>query len=117
MSFNMLFLAMFTSANERKREVAILRALGSNRRKILFTILLETVVIMTISSIVGYLLSFAGLAIVGGLFSKMMGVSVSAVFFCVEQLYIILGGFAVALIATLIPALTVYRTEPSKYLR
>ena len=117
MSFNMLFLAMFTSANERKRDVAILRALGSNRRKILFTILLETVVIMAVSSILGYLLSFAGLAIVGGLYSQMMGISLSATFVCVEQLYIILGGFAVALLTTLIPALTVYRTEPSKYLR
>ena len=117
MSFNMLFLAMFTSANERKRDVAILRALGSNRQKILFTILLETVVIMAVSAIIGYLLSFAGLAIAGGLFAEMMGISISATFVCVEQLYIILGSFAVALIATLIPALTVYRTEPSKYLR
>lgn len=117
MSFNMLFLAMFTSANERKRDVAILRAIGSNRQRILITILLEAVVIMTVSSILGYLLSFAGLAIVGGVFSSMMGISVSPVFACVEQLYIILGGFAVAILATLIPALTVYKTEPSKYLR
>ena len=117
MSFNMLFLAMFTSANERKRDVAILRAIGSNRQRILITILLEAVVIMTVSSVLGYLLSFAGLAIVGGVFSSMMGISVSPVFVCIEQLYIILGGFAVAILATLIPALTVYKTEPSKYLR
>ena len=117
MSFNMLFLAMFTSANERKRDVAILRALGSNRQKILLTILLEAVVIMALSSIIGYLLSFAGLAIVGGIFSNMMGIALSPTFVCIEQLYIIIGGFAVAMIATLIPALTVYKTEPSKYLR
>ena len=117
MSFNMLFLAMFTSANERKRDVAILRAIGSNRQRILVTILLEAVVLMTVSSIVGYLLSFAGLAIVGGLFSSMMGISLAPAFVCIEQLYIILGGYVVAILATLIPALTVYKTEPSKYLR
>ena len=117
MAFNMLFLAMFTAAGERRREVAVLRALGSSRGKILATMLLESVVILTLACLVGWLLSFAGLAIVGGLFTGMMGIVVSPTVLCIQELYIILGSYAVGLTATVIPALMVYNTEPTRYLR
>lgn len=117
MAFNMLFLAMFTSAGERRRDVAILRALGSNRGKILLTMLLESAVILTVSCLAGWLLSFAGMAIVGATFTGMLGIVISPVKMCIAELYIILGSYAVGLAATLLPALMVYRTEPNKYLR
>ena len=117
MAFNMLFLAMFTSAGERRRDVAILRALGSNRGKILLTMLLESVVILSISCLAGWLLSFAGLAIVGTTFTGMLGIVVNPTLLYIEELYIILGSYAVGLVATLLPALMVYNTEPNKYLR
>lgn len=117
MAFNMLFLAMFTSAGERRRDVAILRALGSNRGKILLTMLLEAAVILTVSCLAGWLLSFAGMAIVGATFTGMLGIVISPVKMCIAELYIILGSYAVGLAATLLPALMVYRTEPNKYLR
>jgi len=117
MAFNMLFLAMFTAAGERRREIAILRALGSSRGKILLTIILESVIILFISAVLGWLLSFAGLAIVGNVFTGMLGIVVSPTALYIEELYIILGSFGVGLVATLIPALMVYNTEPSKYLR
>ena len=117
MAFNMLFLAMFTAAGERRRDVAVLRALGSGRGKILATMLLEALAILAAACLVGWLLSFAGLAIVGSLFTGMMGIVVSPVVHCIEELYIILGTFAVGLAATAIPALMVYNTEPTRYLR
>lgn len=117
MAFNMLFLAMFTSAGERRRDVAILRALGSNRGKILATMLLESVVILSISCLAGWLLSFAGLAAIGGTFTGMLGIVISPVHMTISELYIILGSYAVGLVATLLPALMVYNTEPNKYLR
>jgi len=117
MAFNMLFLALFTSAGERRRDVAILRALGSNRGKILLTMLLESAVILTVSCLAGWLLSFAGMAIVGATFTGMLGIVISPVKMCIAELYIILGSYAVGLAATLIPALMVYQTQPNKYLR
>lgn len=117
MAFNMLFLAMFTSAGERRRDVAILRALGSNRGKILATMLLESVFILTISCLLGWLLSFAGLAIVGGTFTGMLGIVINPVHLTIGELYIVLGSYAIGVTATLLPALMVYNTEPNKYLR
>ncbi len=117
MAFNMLFLAMFTSAGERRRDVAILRALGSNRGKILLTMLLESAVILTLSCLAAWLLSFAGLAIVGGTFTRMLGIVIIPTRLYVSELYIILGSYAVGLVATLLPALMVYNTEPNRYLR
>lgn len=117
MAFNMLFLAMFTAAGERRRDVAILRAIGSDRGKILLTILLEALIIMTVSCLLGWLLSFAGLALTGGIFTGMMGIVIKPTAMCIEELYIVLGSFGIGILATLIPALMVYKTEPSKYLR
>ena len=117
MAFNMLFLSMFTAAGERRRDVAILRALGSGRGKILATMLLESVVLLALACLAGWLLSFAGLAIVGRLFTGMMGIVISPTVLCIEELYIVLGSFAVGLTATAIPALMVYNTEPTRYLR
>jgi putative ABC transport system permease protein len=117
MAFNMLFLAMFTSVGERRRDVAILRALGSNRGKILATMIIESLVILTISALLGWLLSFAGLAIVGTTFTGMLGIVINPTIMCIEELYIILGSFGIGLLATLLPALMVYHTEPNQYLR
>lgn len=117
MAFNMLFLAMFTAVGERRRDVAILRALGSNRGKILCTMLLESAVILTVSALAGWLLSFAGLAIVGTTFTGMLGIVINPVHLCLSELYILLGSYAVGLVATLLPALMVYHTEPNQYLR
>ena len=117
MAFNMLFLTMFISAGERKREVAVLRAIGSNRLRILFTILLEAVFIAVTSAISAVYVSFIGLAVIGNVFTGMLGTTILPLKFFVEELFIIFGSVIVALIATIIPALMVYKTEPTKYLR
>lgn len=117
MAFNMLFLAMFTAAGERRREIAVLRALGSSRNKILLTMLLESIAILTLSCLAGWLLSFAGLAVVGQLFTGMMGIVIDPTVMVIEELYIALGTYGIGLVATAIPALMVYNTEPTRYLR
>lgn len=117
MAFNMLFLAMFTAVGERRRDVAILRALGSSRAKIFCSMLLESFILLTVGCLAGWLLSFAGLAVIGGTFTGMLGIVISPVKRCLAELYIILGSYGVGLLATLLPALLAYRTEPIQYLR
>ena len=80
-------------------------------------ILLESLLLMSISSVLGIIVSFAGLAIIGNIFTGMLGTSIAPFAFCIEEVYIIFGSMALALLAASIPAIAVYRTEPTKYLR
>jgi putative ABC transport system permease protein len=115
-TFNMLFLAMFTAASEKQKDFAILRALGANKSRIFLTIVLEAVFIALTGIFAGFLLSKAGLSLAGIFVRGLFGLRLSPFTFFLAELWIMLAGLGIAVIAAVIPAIKVYRTEPSKYL-
>lgn len=100
---------LLASLNERRREMAILRAIGARPLHIFLLLLLETLVLTMTGCIAGVALLFLALVIAGPLLVSQFGLYVSVIPLSIEMA-IILG--TVMLAATLlgtIPAMIAYR--------
>lgn len=117
MSMVMMFLSMFTAVGERKREIAIMRAVGVGRKSVLAIVLLEALILSVIGAVGGYLLSRILMAIGASFVGSTLGAGISVfTLFGTEAIILVLTP-VIGLIAALIPAIMVYRLEPTKYLR
>ena len=108
--------SIYNSMNERRRDIAILRALGARRRTIFGTIILEAVMI----SVLGMVLAFGAYGIifttVASVIRGEMGVVLVATAWHPVMLWapgLIVGMSA---LAGLVPAVKAYRTNVADYL-
>jgi putative ABC transport system permease protein len=95
-------------------EAGIRRALGASRHSIFFQHLMEAFVVGTAGSLLGLLLSLAGLASVRSLYGNYENV---AVFNGVTVIAAVLLAFAATLLSGLLPAWRISHTTPAKYLK
>lgn len=104
---------------QRRREVALLRAVGATRRQILAGMLLEAGVVGLLSAAVGLL---SGVALAVGIRSllKLIGIEVPTTSAAVEPRTVVAAlvvGVGVTLVAALAPAWTATRVSPMEALR
>ncbi len=103
--------SIYNSINERRREFAILRALGAKRMTVFAVIVLEAVAIAAIGVVLGYLVYAAILSATAYVVKTQTGV-VMNVFRFDSILYITpLVMIAVGALAGLLPAFKAYRTD------
>jgi putative ABC transport system permease protein len=110
----MIGLSVFSSVNERKNEIGLLRALGFSKPSIFFLMNLEALVLGLVSAIIGY---FAGFA---ASFKFMvlldLGTTAVPVFDPAQFGLIFLAVAVLSSLASLPPALMAARIEPSQAL-
>jgi putative ABC transport system permease protein len=116
-----LFVGSFVIANtlaitvaQRMRELATLRTLGASRRQVLWSVVLESVVVGLVGSIIGL---FLGLGIAAGLNAilKATGVDLPSegIVFSTRTIVVSLAvGTLIALLASLRPAVRATRIQP-----
>jgi putative ABC transport system permease protein len=116
-----LFVGSFVIANtlsitiaQRVREFATLRTIGASRRQILWSVILEALVVGTIASVAGL---FLGLALAKGLNSLFVSFGIdlprSGTVFATRTIIVSLAvGIIVTLLASLRPALRATRVPP-----
>ena len=101
---------IYNSVSARLREIAILRALGATRRRVLAIICIEAVAVGLIGGllglIVGHLLAAAGSAYT----YRVIGEAINWKFVGLYEWLYLLGVGVMALIAGLVPAIKAYRT-------
>lgn len=108
--------SIYNTINERRREFAILRALGARRRTVFTAIVLESSAIALLGSLLG-LLVYAAILLVAAYIVKQQTGVVLAVFQLHPALYLtplgmtILGG-----LAGIVPALKAYTTDVAENL-
>lgn len=103
--------SLYNTMNERRREFAILRALGARRRTVFAAIVLEAVAITTLGTVVGYL---AYGAILGAAFftvREQTGVVIDAWRLSPVLLWTPVAMTALGAIAGVVPAIKAYRTD------
>ena len=115
-----LFVGSFVIANtlaitvaQRMREFATLRTLGASRRQVLFSVVLESVVVGIIGSIIGL---FLGLGIALGLTALLEATGIdlpsSGLVFSMRTILVSVGvGTLISLLASLRPAIRATRVE------
>ncbi len=113
-----ILVSIYNSMSERTRDVAIMRALGASRERVLLIILAESVLISVGGGVLGWLLGHGIGKLASPIVEERAGIRVG--FFSVNssiEPWIIPGLIAVGVVAGLLPALMAYRTDVSKSLQ
>jgi putative ABC transport system permease protein len=112
-----ILVGIYNSMNERKRDIAVMRALGARRDVIMYIIFLESLIISFFGGIFGWLFGHMGGVLASGKIEEHTGLQVGMFNTISSQELIIIPGLIVlAVLAGIVPAMAAYRTDVSKNL-
>ncbi|MEP1793118.1 ABC transporter permease [Parasphingorhabdus sp.] len=100
---------IFSSLNERRREMAILRAMGARPRVILTMLVLEAAVMAGIGAALGLVLLYLGLAVAQPMIDSAFGLWIPIQAPTLRELWVLLGVVLAGAIVSILPAIRAYR--------
>ncbi len=103
--------SIYNSMNERRREIAILRALGARRRTVFGAVVLESAAIAGIGAMIGFAVYAAVFGIAGSILRTQTGVVLDPLAWHPVLVLAPLGIVALGALAGVVPAWKAYRTE------
>ncbi|PUA37521.1 hypothetical protein C8Z91_19450 [Paenibacillus elgii] len=108
-------LALYGSTVERRRTVAILRAIGASRSAVVTIVLLESVLVVVFGCVLGTALGGGLTWLLSGYIGSQISVTVAVAYSW--DVAAVIGGVALlGMIAGILPAVSAYRTETARYL-
>ncbi|MCS7306474.1 MAG: ABC transporter permease [Thermoguttaceae bacterium] len=111
-----ILVSIYNSMNERKRDIAIMRALGASRLTVMMVILLESILLSLGGGAVGVVMSHGLIGLLAPIITEHTGVQISALHFQISELVLIPGLVILASIVGYLPAVAAYRTDVAKAL-
>ncbi len=108
--------SIYNSMNERRREIAILRALGARRRTIFGAILLEAASISALGMMAGFVCYGVIMAGVAGVIREQTGVVLDPLKFNMVMLWAPAALIVLGALAGVVPAIKAYRSHVAEYL-
>jgi putative ABC transport system permease protein len=111
-----LFINLFNSMRERKYEMALIRTLGASRLQLSTMIIFESIILTISGFILGLLFSRFGVMFVSSLMEESINYNLSSFKILNEEYWLLLLSVIIGLMASLIPAVQVYKMNISKIL-
>lgn len=112
-----IMLALYNSMEQRRRQIAVLRVLGSSRPRVFGLVVTESAIIGILGGLAGYAVAFIGTRIVAAVLKEELGLVVEPVFDPQITFIVLVASIALAALAGLIPAAVAYRTSVARNLR
>lgn len=109
-----IFVSIYNSMSDRKREIAIMRALGARRSTVFSIIIAEAVLLCAGGGLVGLLLGHLLVLIAGPIVEARSDVLIDAWSFETQELIIFPALVVLAVIVGLVPGLTAYRADVAR---
>jgi len=106
-----ILVAIYNSMNDRRRDIAVMRALGARRETVTTIILGESLLIAVIGGALGWVLAHVAIWVYGGRIEDQTGVQVGIFTTSTYELAIFPLVLVLALLAGLLPAVSAYRTD------
>lgn len=106
-----ILVSIYNSMAERRRSIAIMRALGARRTQILSIVVLEAMTLSLLGGLAGLLLGHLLVAGAGGLLAERAGIAVSAWAVRPEEFLVLIGVVLLGGLAGVVPAIRAYRTD------
>jgi putative ABC transport system permease protein len=106
-----VLVAIYNSMNDRRRDIAVMRALGARRETVTGVILLESLLIAVIGAVAGWCLAHAAIWFFSGEIEDRTGVQVGMLTTSSYEGLIFPLVLILALLAGLLPAWSAYRTD------
>jgi putative ABC transport system permease protein len=103
--------SIYNSMNERRRQIAIMRALGARRTTIACTILIESMAIALLGSGIGYLFHGAMMQAAAWVIQHQTGVVLEVFAFHPVLVWAPLGMIGLSALAGIVPAIKAYQTD------
>ncbi|MDB6121453.1 MAG: hypothetical protein JWQ71_446 [Pedosphaera sp.] len=108
--------SIYNSMNERRREIAILRALGAHRGTVFGTIVLEAATIAAVGMLIGFGFYFGIMSIVGEIVRAQTGVVLDPFAWNPVLAWAPAGMIVLSALAGIVPAFKAYRTDVAEHL-
>ena len=108
--------SIYNSMNERRRDIAILRALGARRGTIFGTIVLESAAIATLGMVAAFVVYAAIVGTAAAIIRSQTGVVLNAMAFHPVMIWATGGMIALGALAGVVPAWKAYRTPVAENL-
>ncbi len=100
---------IFSSLNERRREMAIFRAMGARPRTIVGLLVLEAMVMAAIGALLGVALVYLALVVAQPMLDRAYGLWIPIEAPGLQELWVVLAVIVAGAIVSMIPALRAYR--------
>jgi len=100
---------ILSTLNERRREIAVLRAIGARARHVVMLIVLETLLVVTAGCVLGVAMLYGLMAAARPIVARRFGVDLAATWLDTTQLGILSGVVGGAVLVALIPGFIAYR--------
>ena len=111
-----IMVSIYNSMNDRRHEIAIMRALGARRSTVMMVILLESILLSLGGGLLGLGMGHGLLAIAGPWIAEKVNLPLSMLEFRAVELILIPGLIVLASIVGYLPAVAAYRTDVGKSL-
>src|SRR5690606_31285847 len=105
-----ILVSIYNSVAARTRDIAILRALGATRGRVLTLLCVEALVIGAIGGLLGWIGGHALAAIASQMLERRFGEGIAWYAIGPGEIYFLLGVLVIAGLAGLVPALKAYKT-------
>lgn len=106
-----MFVALYHALEERKTDLAILRALGAPPRKLLLLLLTQGLALALGGAVLGWLLGHLGVGVLGLLMEGRQNLALSAWRMAPQEAWLLPAALLVGLAASIVPAVRAYRTD------
>ncbi len=106
-----ILVSIYNSMNDRRRDIAIMRALGARRTTVTSIIIFESFQVALIGTIAGWLLAHTAIVLYSGKIEDQTGVQVGSFTTSNYEILVLPLVLGLALIAALLPAWAAYRTD------
>jgi len=104
---------IFSSLNERRREMAIFRAMGARPSTILGMLIFEAMVMAAVGALLGLGLLYVGLIIAQPILDSAFGLWLPIGAPTLREVYVMVGVVAAGVIVSFVPALRAYKMSVS----
>jgi putative ABC transport system permease protein len=111
-----MMVSIYNSMNERRQEIAIMRALGASRGTVMLIILLESILLSLGGGVIGMVIGHGLIAAVGPIIADAVMVVVNPWSFQLAELILIPGLILLASLVGYLPAVVAYRTDVAQSL-
>ncbi len=111
-----ILVAIYNSMNDRRRDIAVMRALGARRESVTAIILLESLLIAIFGCVLGWVLAHGAIKFASPYIEAHTGVQPHFFSISSYEWYVLPCALALAALAGLLPAMVAYRTDVSRNL-
>jgi putative ABC transport system permease protein len=111
-----ILVSIYTSMSERRREIAVMRALGARRSTVRTIVLLESILLSLTGGLAGWVLGRTLIAALSPAIAARTGVMIGFASPIAAELALVPGLILLAALAGYLPAMTAYRTDVAQAL-